>query len=491
MASAYLQSLPSRAGLKFGRQLGTFGAATRSIPNSLPPFWIACALTLIVAHYQLWWRLNIGYKIMGTVVVVMMPFTAGFFRLVSRPAVLWLLAFEAVMVANMLIGRYYTLSSLFTTASAPMILIRSLPFMLCGYTLARHLDWQRRFLFFVAAVYWLFAVQDARGFIAGAREQLGRAEQYSQTQGLDNLTAGSVYVGAFVYFAPLMLFFAISLLRLYPILSGYWRLFVIVIQLTFVTVAVLAGFGATTAMAFIAIILLAVYAPVKTISWRLYYVGVSSGFFAVFELIRQTLLGQSGRGAVGEAFAKVTQLITGIFSGTTPDEMATALEAASSHRTTLLLASLDTFLKNPLLGHGFSGTDDRAIGGHSFLADTLGIFGIIGFMPILMFFGLILLPLRKNIRSSAAAWPASSSIVFVLTLLSGLVMNPYFLSLLSLSYLIFLLLGFALADAEAGIAGSASLNVRDSGMSRGRVGLMPRGAVAALANPHDGAIVPR
>ena len=73
MASAYLQSLPSRAGLKFGRQLGTFGAATRSIPNSLPPFWIACALTLIVAHYQLWWRLNIGYKIMGTVVVVMMP----------------------------------------------------------------------------------------------------------------------------------------------------------------------------------------------------------------------------------------------------------------------------------------------------------------------------------------------------------------------------------------------------------------------------------
>ena len=80
MASAYLQSLPSRAGLKFGRHLGTFGATTRSIPNSLPPFWIACAITLIVAHYQVWGTFNLVYKIMGTVVVVMMPFTAGFYR---------------------------------------------------------------------------------------------------------------------------------------------------------------------------------------------------------------------------------------------------------------------------------------------------------------------------------------------------------------------------------------------------------------------------
>ena len=36
----------------------------------------------------------------------------------------------------------------------------------------------------------------------------------------------------------------------------------------------------------------------------------------------------------------------------------------------------------------------------------------------------------------------------VFVLLAGLVMNPYFLNLLSLSYFLFLVLGFALADAD-------------------------------------------
>lgn len=448
MASAYLQSLPSKAGLKFGRQLRTFGAATRSIPNSLPPFWIACALTLIVAHYQLWWQLNTGYKIMGTVVVVMMPFTAGFFRLVSRPAVLWLLAFEGVMVANMLVGRYFTISSLFTTASAPVILIRSLPFLLCGYTLARHLNWQRRFLLFVGAVYWLFAIQDARGFIAGARNELGRAETYTQTQGLDDTRIGSIYVGAFTYFAPLMLFFAIGLFRLYPSLSKRWKLFVLVMQATFTIVAVLSGFGATTVMAFLAIILLAIYAPVKSVGWRLYYLGVSSAIYAVFEFVRRGLLAEGGKGAAGQAFAKFSQLISSIFWGFAGEDVASSLEAASSNRVSLLVTSFKTFLKNPVMGHGFSGVGDLAVGGHSFLFDTAATFGLAGLLPILAFFTLILFSLWRARTAAGASWPPSSSTIFLFTLLAGLVMNPLFLNLLSLSYFLFLLLGFAIADGE-------------------------------------------
>ena len=65
-----------------------------------------------------------------------------------------------------------------------------------------------------------------------------------------------------------------------------------------------------------------------------------------------------------------------------------------------------------------------------------------------MFFGLVVYSLRKARRFGGPAWQVSSSSIFVLTLLAGLVMNPYFLSLLSLSYFLFLLLGFALADAE-------------------------------------------
>lgn len=449
MATAHLEQFSPQASPDIANRLRTAIASARDLPNSLPPFWIACALTLIVAHYQLWGRFNIVYKIMGTVVVVMMPFTAGFWRLISRPAVIWLLVFEFVMVANMLVGRYFTLSSLFTTASAPVILIRSLPFLLCGYTLARHLKWQRRFLLFVGAVYWLFAIQDARGFIAGTREQLGRAEQYAQTQGFDDNRIGSMYAGAFVYFAPLMLFFAIGLLRLYPSLSKRWRLFVMVMQATFTIVAVLSGFGATTVMAFLAIILLAIYAPVKTVGWRLYYLGVSGAIYAAFELVRRGLLAQGGKGAAGEAFAKFSQLLSGIFSNTPAEELATSLEKASSMRTTLLLTSLDTFLRNPLMGHGFSGASDMTVGGHSFFFDTAAIFGLVGLVPILAFFILLSFSLWRARAAGGSSWPPSSSTIFLFTLLAGLVMNPYFLSLLSLSYFLFLLLGFALADADA------------------------------------------
>lgn len=457
MATAHLQPLPPQVSRGVANRFRAVVAGARAIPSSLPPFWIACALTLIVAHYQLWGRLNIAYKVLGTVVVVMMPFTAGFTRLISLPAVIWLLAFEAVMVANMFLGRYFTLSHLFTTASAPVILLRSLPFMLCGYTLAHHLNWQRRFLLFVGAVYWLFAIQDARGFITGARAQLGRAEQYAQTQGIDDAKIGSMYAGAFTYFAPLMLFFAIGLFRLYPSLSKRWKLAVIAMQATFVIVAVLSGFGATTVMAFLAIILLAIYAPVKTVGWRIYYLGVSGAIYIAFELVRRGLLAQGGKGAAGQAFAKFTQLFYGFFSTASSEEAASSLEAASSMRSTLLLTSLDTFLRNPLTGHGFTGASDTAVGGHSFLFDTAAIFGLAGLIPILVFFSIIALRLRRARAAGGPSWPSSSSTIFLLTLLAGLVMNPYFLSLLSLSYFLFLLLGFALADADTAAARSGRL----------------------------------
>lgn len=449
MATAHLQALPPPITPGIAGRMRAAVATARAVPGSLPPFWIACALTLIVAHYQLWGRFNLFYKIMGTVVVVMMPFTAGFTRLISRPAVLCLLAFELVMVANMLLGRYFTVSSLFTTASAPVILIRSLPFLLCGYTLARHLNWQRRFLLFVGAVYWLFAIKDARGFIAGARAQLGRADQYAQTQGFDDANIGSMYAGAFVYFAPLMLFFAIALFRLYPSLSKRWKLFVIVMQATFTIVAVLSGFGATTVMTVLAIILLAIYAPVKSVGWRLYYLGVSSAIYAVFEFVRRGLLAEGGKGAAGQAFAKFSQLFASIFSGFAGEEVASSFEVASSNRVSLIVTSFKTFLQNPVMGHGFSGVGDLAVGGHSFLFDTAAIFGLAGLLPILAFFTLIAFSLWRARTAAGPSWPPSSSTIFLFTLLAGLVMNPYFLNLLSLSYFLFLMLGFALADADA------------------------------------------
>jgi hypothetical protein len=55
------------------------------VPNSRPSFWIVCALTLAVAPYQLFGRLNIVYKITGMfVVVALMPLTARVARMLAK-----------------------------------------------------------------------------------------------------------------------------------------------------------------------------------------------------------------------------------------------------------------------------------------------------------------------------------------------------------------------------------------------------------------------
>jgi hypothetical protein len=111
MATAHLQSLPPQAAPGFAQQLRRVGAAVSAVPSSPPPFWIAYALTLIVAHYQLWGRLNIAYKVLGVVVILMAIFAAGLARMLGRPQVLCLLTFQLVMIVNMALGRFYDLSA--------------------------------------------------------------------------------------------------------------------------------------------------------------------------------------------------------------------------------------------------------------------------------------------------------------------------------------------------------------------------------------------
>lgn len=431
-----------------GRTVATAGSA---LPSSLPPFWLVCALTLIVSHYQIWQRFNVGYKALGVLVVLMMPLTAGFMRMLSRPAVLWLLVFEAVMVANMLLERYLP-DQMFSTASHPVQLIRALPLMLCGYTLARYPSSEKRFFFLVSLVYLLFSVVEVRGFITGAGQGLDRAKQYTQTFGLDDARAGAGYVGAFVYFAPLLLFLAIALIRLYPSVGPASRIAIVFVQGVFVSVGLFSGFGAMLALLLATAGLLTVFAPVRTLRQRLAYASLGVAALVAFKLLGSFFRSEVGRGGVFSAFWKISTLANAIFTEGSQDS-AVMLELGSSSRWPLMLNSLQTFLTEPFFGHGLLEPDYSFVGQHSFFFDTAAVFGLVGLIPAVAFFWVLARDLFRARRAAPASWEVTSSLVFLGVFTAGNIFNPYFMGMLSLTYFEFLILGFCLADSEQGSRG--------------------------------------
>lgn len=428
-----------------------------AVPASLPPFWIICALTLIVAHYQLWGRLNLAYKGLGVIVLVMAIASAGFVRLLSRPQVLWLLVFQLVMIVNMVLGRFYDLSALFTTSSPPIILFRCLPLLLCGYTIARYPRQQRTFLVVIATVYWLFCIPDLIGFASSTQGGLDRANTQITTQGLDGLVNATAwaqaYLSCFIYFAPLLLFFAIALVRMYPFVSRPMLLYVVAIQLTFVATAVLSGFGASLLLSVTSLILFGVFAPVRSFGYRAGWIAMSAASLGLLDYIRHVLYSTGNRSAAGEAFAKVTSLLAGIFDTNSGQDLVEQLQQGSSNRALLLWRSLESFMRHPLFGVGFH-EDSTEIGCHSFFGDAAGTFGLVGLIPIAAFFLLIVVGLARARRRSPTSWTVASSQIFIWTLMLGLVINPYLLEMLSLSYFLFLFLGLAVADAEAPAVGT-------------------------------------
>lgn len=423
----------------------------RAVPASLPPFWIICAMTLIVAHYQLWGRLNLAYKGLGVVVLLMAVASAGFARLLSRPQVLCLLAFQTVMIVNMVLGRYYDFSALLTTSSPPIILFRCLPLMLCGYTIARYPRQQRTFLLVVATIYWLFCVPDLMGFVSGLRGGLDRSKTHVSSRGLENLVNAKdwaqAYLSCFIYFAPLLLFFAIALFRLYPLVTRRTLAYLVVVQLTFVATALFSGFGASVLMSVTAVGLFGIFAPVRSFGYRAWWIAISAGGLGLLDFIRHTLFSAGNRSAAGQAFAKVTSLVTSLFDRSSGQDLVEQMQRGSSNRAMLLWQSLQSFMRQPLFGIGFKEYESD-IGGHSFFVDTAGALGLAGFLPVAVFFLLIVVGLARARRRAPTSWAVASSQIFLWTLMLGLVINPYLLEMLSLSYFLFLFLGLAIADME-------------------------------------------
>ncbi len=428
-------------------------AATKlaAIPTSLPPFWIVCGLTLLFAHYQLWGRFNFAYKGLGILVVTMMIVTSGFTRMLSRTTVLWLLAFELVMVVNMALGRFYSFSNLLTSSSPPIVLLRCLPLLLCGYTLARFPRQERSFLLAVATIYWLFCLPDLAGFVGSARSGYDRSMQQVTTQGLDGMIDAKQwaksYLSCFIYFAPLLIFFAIALCRIYRSVSHRTRSFVVAMQVTFLATALLSGFGASVLLCLVTAVMFGLFAPVRSFGYRAFWITVSAAGLTLVDYLRIALFSSANRSAAAQAFSKVTSLLAGVFDRSSGQDLVERLQAGSSNRALLLWQSLESFFRHPLFGVGFQ-EDSTDVGGHSFLVDSAASFGLVGFIPIAAFFSLVVFGLAQARRRAPTSWPIASSQMFMWTLIVGLVINPYLLEMLSLSYFLFLFLGLAIADSE-------------------------------------------
>ena len=369
---------------------------------------------------------------------------AGFGRFVSNRVVVALLLFEAVVVLNGVTGRYLTASDLLQPSHTAAILLRCLPMMMCGYTLAKFPKYERVFLLPVSLIYFLFAVPDAIGFQSISGTSFGRTKMAAEHFGLDSADVANSYVHTFIYFGPLLIYFAAILIRLYGVAGKQMRMAILCAQATFCFVAVFSGFTAPLLLVLTFFLLVALCAPVRSSFTRAVWLSLGVLGVVILDLMRGGFSNDSQRVAVAKAFQKLSIAIEGLLVG----GLESGIDEASSGRWSLLFRSLGTFARNPLFGHGLNTKSDIAIGGHSFFADTAAIFGLLGLLPIIYALGVLFFGLLRSRWSQNYDWRAASSLIVISLIWIGNVINPYLLNMLSLSLFEFLALGFCLADLE-------------------------------------------
>jgi hypothetical protein len=152
--------------------------------------------------------------------------------------------------------------------------------MLCGYTIARHPRQQQTFFLVIATIYWLFCMPDLAGFISSTRGGLDGSMQQIQVQGLEGTInareQAQACLSCFIYFAPLLLFFAIALFRIYSMVARRTLYYVIVIQITFLATAILLGFGAGVLLSVTSLVLFGNFAPVRSFGYRVGWLAISA-----------------------------------------------------------------------------------------------------------------------------------------------------------------------------------------------------------------------
>ncbi len=441
-----------------GRRLRSDTAVPRP-STALIVFWAVAFATVIFGHYQITYRLNLPYKALTVLVCLLAPLSPGFLSLFTKRSVFYLLIFELVLIFGCLTGYTGSPADLMRVSSPPIVMLRVLPFMLCGYTLAAYPRSERWFIGLLVALFAAITFPDAlmllKGTASGKLRERFLVEVYEQT-------AAKALTSAMVNLSVTGLLLALAGFRLYDSRQRIVRWLIAAPQAVLLSLSITAGFTAAAVLFIWCGLTSILFAPARTFRFRLALllivaIVLPGGFYAL----------QFAAGETGGSLAKIYQRVDGLRQLITGRETADSNEVTSG-RFALAARSLSSFARNPLVGLGRGqetserGGDTDTIGGHSFLLDSLGQRGLLGTLPLIMWFW-SLASISWRCLSRERSWRASAGLSFVLTLVVAIIINPYFLGYLALNYVIFLWFGFILGDGMR--LAKAGNDVRESGFA--------------------------
>jgi hypothetical protein len=405
-------------------------------------FWTVAFATVIFGHYQISYRFNLPYKALSVLVCVLAPLTPGFMTLLTKRAVLYLLLFELVLIAGCLTGYTGSPSDLIRVASQPVVMLRVLPFMLCGYTLAAYPRSERWFIGLLLALFAAITFPDALVLLQGTAS--GKLRERFLTETYDQNSARAL-TSAMVNLSVMGILLALAGCRLYDSRQRIVRWIVAVPQAVLLSLSITAGFTAAALLFIWCGFTSILFAPARTLRFRLALLLIIAivlpGGLYVLRIVA---------GETGGSLAKIYGRVDGLRQVITGQDSANSNEVTSG-RYMLAARSMSSFARNPFIGQGKGrqtselGGDTETIGGHSFLLDSLGQRGILGTLPLIMcLWSLASISWQCLLRERS--WRASTGLSFVLTLVVAITINPYFLGYLALNYVIFLWFGFILGD---------------------------------------------
>jgi hypothetical protein len=425
-------------------QQGRGNATLSKPPASVIILWALSLATLLIGHYQIAARLNLPYKALTVLVVLVMPLTAGFVSMLTKRPVLYLLLFEAVLVLGCLTGYTGSPGDLFRVGSQPVVFLRVLPFMLCGYTLALYPKYERWFLGVLLVLFTVISIPDIVTISSGALRGLNRDRFL--TDRYDAASATGILV-AFVNMSVVGLLMAIAGLRLWDSKRRSTKVLMAIPQVILASTCISAGFTAAVVLLFWSVGCAILTAPIRTFRARL----LTCVMLLVSVPLAYTGLkvaAESVGGAVAKIYSRLEGLRRSVF-----DVDGADVNLATSGRTGLAQRSINSFVRSPLVGMGRGsatsdfGGDTDTIGGHSYLLDSLGQRGFLGTLPLLLaLWGFGVTEWRVWVRERS--WRSSSMLTFLMTWMVAIVINPYFLGYLALNSFVFLLFGFILGDGQ-------------------------------------------
>ncbi len=253
----------------------------------------------------------------------------------------------------------------------------------------------------VTTIIGCYLFPDAARALTGNQDNLALYGQYKR------MNIGDFH---FVYFITLTLPLIIGSIR-YKLIKKPIGILLVVL----VIVAVYYS-AYTTALLFSILALLLFFVPKNIAGNKLFFLGIVAFVILMMSsTVLSTILSSVSGNINNEDIASRLADMSTVFSGGTVESLDA--ESDMGARYDLFSRSWQAFLQNPIIGSWSL----RAIGGHSFFLDTIGLFGLLGLLCLVWMyvrsFKLFLAPFRKN------SWYAFLLSTFFLIIFQA-ILNP-------------------------------------------------------------------